>query len=102
MTSGNPAPVSIDSNINISNGVKTSVYDIISYLATVTMPVVTIVSPRATTSVYTFVGSVITNIVKHDDKLYIEGHFAANQRVVDSGGGSDPYYGTYMSLRLAN
>ena len=102
MTSGNPTPVSIGSNINISNGVKASVYDAISYPTTVTMPVVTTVSPGATTPVYAFAGFVITNVVKHGNKSYIEGHFTANQRVVNSGGGSGPYYGAYVPPRLAN
>lgn len=102
VTSGNPTPVSIGSNINISNGVKASVYDAISYPTAVTMPVVTTVSPGATTPVYAFAGFVITNVVKHGNKSYIEGHFTANQRVVNSGGGSGPYYGAYVPPRLAN
>ncbi|CAH0441802.1 pilus assembly protein TadG-related protein [Ralstonia pseudosolanacearum] len=103
VSSGNPTNVSIGENINISTGVKTSVYNAIPPLPlTVTMPVVSPLTPGATSPVYAFAGFTITKIVTNGSHSYIEGHFTANQKVVNSGGGSGTYYGAYVPPRLAN
>lgn len=103
VSSGNPTNISIGENINISTGVKTSVYNAIPPLPlTVTMPVVSPLTPGATSPVYAFAGFTITKIVTNGSHSYIEGHFTANQKVVNSGGGSGTYYGAYVPPRLAN
>ncbi|AXV77819.1 MULTISPECIES: TadG family pilus assembly protein [Ralstonia solanacearum species complex] len=101
VTSGNPTTVSIGDNINISTGVKTSVYNAIPSLPiTVTMPVVSTLSPGSTSPVYAFAGFTITKIVTNGTHSYIEGHFVSNVKV--SGGGSGTYYGSYVPPRLAS
>jgi Flp pilus assembly protein TadG len=101
VTSGNPTAVSIGQNINISTGVKTSVYMAIPATPlTVTMPVVSPLSPGATSPVYAFAGFVITKVFINGSHSYIEGHFTTNVKV--SGGGTGTNYGAYVPPRLAD
>ncbi|SFP44511.1 TadG family pilus assembly protein [Ralstonia sp. NFACC01] len=101
VTSGNPTTVSIGDSINISTGVKTSVYNAIPPLPyTVTMPVVANVVPGSSSPVVAFAGFTITRIFTNGTHSYIEGNFTTNTKV--SGGGSGTNYGAYVPPRLAN
>lgn len=101
VSSGNPTTVTVGQSINISTGVKTSVYNAIPALPyTVTMPVVANVVPGSSSPVVAFGGFTITKVVTNGSHSYIEGHFTTNTKV--SGGGSGTNYGAYVPPRLAD
>ncbi|CAJ0881768.1 hypothetical protein R20233_02718 [Ralstonia sp. LMG 32965] len=100
VSSGNPTTVNVGDSINISTGVKTSVYHAISYPITVTMPVVANVVPGSSSPVVAFAGFTITDVSTNGSHSYIAGHFTTNTKV--SGGGSGTNYGAYVPPRLAN
>ncbi|AJW44534.1 MULTISPECIES: pilus assembly protein TadG-related protein [Ralstonia] len=101
VSSGNPTTINVGDSINISTGVKTSVYNAIPSLPyTVTMPVVANVVPGSSSPVVAFAGFTITKVVTNGSHSYIEGNFTTNTKV--SGGGSGTNYGAYVPPRLAN
>ncbi|KMW45265.1 pilus assembly protein TadG-related protein [Ralstonia insidiosa] len=97
---GNPTAVSIGDSINISNGVKASVYKVINYPSTVVMPVVSSVTPGSSSPVVGFVGFQITNVYQNGSHSYIEGNFVGGVKLATGGGGTGPYYGAYVPPRL--
>lgn len=100
MQNGNPTAVSIGDSINISNGVKASVYKVINYPSTVVMPVVSSVTPGSSSPVVGFVGFQITNVYQNGSHSYIEGNFVGGVKLATGGGGTGPYYGAYVPPRL--
>lgn len=103
--------IKIGTNINISSGVDTSVYNTFQKMyptlpVTVTIPVVSNVAQGMPPSnlplpVVAFAAFQITKAFKNGSHSYLEGHFVANQKVEDSSGGVGTYYGAYVPPRLA-
>jgi len=100
VTSGNPTAVNIGDSINISTGVDASVYKAITYPITVAMPIVSSVTPGSSSPVVAFAGFQITKVFQNGSHSYVEGHFVGGVKLATGGGGTGPYYGSYVPPRL--
>ena len=98
IANGNPAPLSIGTNIYIQPGAKTTVYSSVPLNTVIYVPIVSNIVSDTYEPIVAFAAFYIDDIGTPSQK-YIEGHFLTGYDIPQSSG-VGPNYGAYVPPRL--
>jgi Flp pilus assembly protein TadG len=99
IANGNPAPLSIGTDIYIQPGIKTTIYSSVPPSTVVYVPIVLNVNTSTYEPIVAFAAFYIDSVAGGSSK-YIQGHFLTGYPIPQSSG-VGPYYGAYVPPRLA-